>query len=359
MKTFDCSCGNTLFFGSRQCVKCGHSVGVCIACQSITDFVPADKSTMQCNNCHSMVLPCVNSSVYTVCNRHVPVPVGATGETSTQLPLCDYCQLTTVVPDLTMQENQERWWRLERAKQRVLFVLEQVGFPLLPNQGLSDSPRLSFEFKTDGEQPVLTGHASGVITINLKEADDVAREMARVQFGEPHRTLVGHFRHELGHFVWDKLVKDRCVEKFRALFGDEREPSYDQAMKQYYANGPKANWQANFVAAYASMHPWEDFAETFGTYADMVSVLMTAEHFDLVLPKSHSLEDMLTAYRTIGLVSNELNRDMGLKDLVPEVFVPPVTKKLQFIHQLRHQALAGNDQANTQPGRPSSQPATR
>lgn len=248
--------------------------------------------------------------------------------------LCEYCALTTATPDLTDEVHRDKWRKLERAKHLVLYIYEQAGFPINVPADPSDPP-LSFVFAADGEKPVLTGHASGVITINIREADSVERERARVNFGEPQRTLVGHFRHELGHYVWERLVLGHCEEACRGIFGDEREPLYSDAMKSYYANGPKPNWKHHYISAYATMHPWEDFAETFGAYMDMHSVLATSNHFGITHCDTNDIDAMIDAYRKVGLIANEFNRDMGLLDLVPEVFVPEVIEKMRFVDGLR------------------------
>jgi len=204
----------------------------------------------------------------------------------------------------------------------------------VPLSALQSKLELSFAFKADAEKPVTTGHANGLITINLKEADPVEREKARVAFGEPQRTLVGHFRHELGHYFWDLLIKDDCLAASRALFGDETNPSYGDALLAYYQNGPKADWQSQYVSAYATMHPWEDFAETFGTYLDLRAVLVTSGQFQSDGKPAEDFHEMLSQYQQVGILANEWNRDMGLLDLVPEVFVPPVVEKLHFVHKL-------------------------
>jgi hypothetical protein len=220
----------------------------------------------------------------------------------------------------------------------VLIGVAACGFPI---ECQSDELPLTFEFKADGEQPVATGHLNGCITINLREADPVEREKARVEFGEPQRTLVGHFRHELGHYYWDRLVKPKHLQAFRDVYGNEVEPSYETAKQAYYREGPPADWQTNFISAYASMHPWEDFAESFGTLLDMSAVVATAVHFRLpveqIPPKplvDYTFDELVKVYHRVGIVANELNRDMGLLDLVPEVFNASARRKLQFVHML-------------------------
>ena len=66
----------------------------------------------------------------------------------------------------------------------------------------------------------MTRHLEGVITINLFEADDAEREKQRGAMDEPYRTLLGHFRHEIAHYYWDRLVRDQgSITEFRKIFG--------------------------------------------------------------------------------------------------------------------------------------------
>jgi hypothetical protein len=185
------------------------------------------------------------------------------------------------------------------------------------------------------DERVYTGHANGKITINIREADDAEREKLRVDFGEAHRTLIGHFRHEIGHYYWDVLVRGRREDAFKAVFGDHQNPDYDAALSLYYDNGPPAGWARTFVSAYATMHPWEDWAETFALYLAISSVLDTASHLNLLeIGPADDLATMLRHYHRMGLVLNEVSRDMGLLDVVPVVITSAIRAKLEFVHQL-------------------------
>lgn len=343
MRTFECTCGGVLFFNSTQCVKCNLEVGFCERCREVTSWTASD-SGFECGRCETQLLKCDNNLLHNVCNHGVIAEKQVDGS----VPLCEYCQTTTVIPDLTVPGNDELWRRLAFAKARVLFGLEELGFAQRENDRLL-LEGLSFEFLADAEQPVSTGHANGLITINIKEADHVEREKTRVEFGEPQRTLIGHFRHELGHYFWEQLVERHCLQKFRHVFGNEEDPTYADAQSQYYESGPPADWQANFISAYATMHPWEDFAETFAAYLDMGAVLSTASHFGLSDCDLHQFDDMLIEYERIGIVGNELNRDIGLLDLVPEVLTQPVVEKLRFIHGLRRQANQAHQRGKARP----------
>jgi hypothetical protein len=265
---------------------------------------------------------------------------------------CDCCRFNDTIPDLSVPGNLQMWYRLEAAKRRLFHGLGHLGLPY----GTSDDgvdPPLTFDFKADVIPPddiwrgggqgekVYTGHSHGRITINIREADSVARERLRVEMRETHRSLIGHFRHEIGHYYWNQLVLGRREVESIAAFGDHNQPNYAVALDRYYHAGPPADWPQGFVSAYATMHPWEDFAETWAAYLDMTSSLDTAENvgFGGESDPIHSdLDAMLSRYQQLGVAFNEINRNMGLLDVVPQVFVPPVIEKMRFVHGL---VLAG------------------
>ncbi|WP_210465426.1 zinc-binding metallopeptidase family protein [Rufibacter roseolus] len=350
MKTFHCSCGNKLFFENSFCVSCNREVGWCPVCEGMHAMELDGKGGYTCTNkeCGAHVVKCYNYSTYNVCNRMVETPAGQPHKFD---QLCEYCQLTETIPDLSVEGNAQKWYDLEVAKRRLLYLLDELGLPYGSKAENFELP-LSFDFKEDVEaspilgwiglekgEKVFTGHADGKITINLSEADPVEREKLRVSFGETHRTLIGHFRHEVGHYYWQLLVQNKDEEAYKAVFGDHENPTYSEAMDLYYKNGPKPNWQNSYISAYATMHSWEDFAETWGTYMDMMAVLDTADNHDLLeLPSDDlvdtQLEEMLTRYADLSLKVNEVNRSLGLPDLLPETFSEPVIEKLRYIHRL-------------------------
>ncbi len=291
-------------------------------------------------------MKCHNYAVENVCNRMV---VMAEGHADT---LCDCCRYNEMIPDLTISGNRERWAALEAAKRRLFHTLDLLKLPHGIN-GENIRVPLSFSFMADAlpdqglwrstasQEKVYTGHANGHITINVKEADDVERERLRVDMNESHRTLIGHFRHEIGHYYWDLLVKGRDENACRNVFGDHNNPAYIDALERYYQQGTPSNWATQFISAYATMHPWEDFAETFAFYLDMVAVLDTALHMGLSRAECDgTLDGMLRAFHQVGMAVNELNRDMGLLDLAPGVIVPAVREKLTYLHQLVQSANA-------------------
>ncbi|HEX8911914.1 MAG TPA: putative zinc-binding metallopeptidase [Humisphaera sp.] len=341
MKRFACVCGNSLFFENTTCVNCKRAVGWCAGCRKISSFDPHPQNGFVCADpkCRAHVLKCDNYFTHNVCNR--TVPVGTAGNPA----YCDYCRFNHTIPDLSVAGNQAKWARLEAAKRRTLYDFDDLAIPY----GTADDgvdPPLQFDFKADtikadskyrdigeGEQ-VFTGHDNGLITINVREADPVAREKARVEFKEAHRTLIGHFRHELGHYVWDVAIKGKREDECKALFGDHT-ADYGEAMKAYYANGPKPGWQSQYVSGYATMHPWEDWAETFANYLDMMATLDSAEAGRAMQPlDKRKFDDLASTYVRLGLTLNELTRGIGLVDFLPEVIAEPVRKKMAFVHGL-------------------------
>ena len=316
----------------------------------MTALMSLEDGTLKCGHesCGTLLVKCHNYSVHNVCNRCC-LQGAAAGVNS---DLCDYCRHNDMIPDLSVPGNQERWLRLEEAKRRLLYTLDLLNLPY-GTEADGFRPSLAFDFKADKHREdkrnvssrrqdlFYTGHDDGKITINLREADPVEREKTRVMFEEAHRTVVGHFRHEIAHYYWQMLVQGICEGDCKSVFGDHDDPSYPDAQRTYYDNGPKSNWQANYVSAYATMHPWEDFAETFATYLDMISVLDTAWNAGINVgmsggcePTKADLTAMVDTYIRLGLVLNETNRAMGLIDLVPEILTPAVVAKLNYVHDL-------------------------
>lgn len=342
MRTFRCECENVLFFDNSSCLRCGKETGYCPVCRSVVALLPGEESLI-CGNpgCGSALVKCSNYADHNVCNRCIPRE--GPGSEST---LCSCCQFNDTIPDLSVAGNREKWYRLEAAKRRLFYDLDLLGLPYVPTDKTGPS-RLRFAFKGDvqqsnehwrpmGKERVFTGHDNGLITINIQEADDVERERLRLSFGEAHRTLIGHFRHEIAHYYWDVLVKGKLEKECIEVFGDHENPSYTDALAAYYKNGAPTDWGLRYVSAYATMHPWEDFAETFATYLDMVSVLDTAHHFRFVrtVPRFGDLEAMVRQYQWLGVAMNEVNRSVGLLDLVPDMLIAPVQAKMRFIHDV-------------------------
>lgn len=350
MKNFFCNCGAVVFFENNQCLSCGSELGWCPACESIGAIHKDANGQYYCSHasCGAPLSKCHNYAVEHVCNR-CTLTEKVTGETEN---LCDYCRFNETIPDLSVEGNREKWQRIEVAKRRLLYTLDTLNIPYGSSKEGFEVP-LSFDFKGDSSkksflwfnmskhEQVFTGHADGKVTINIREADDIEREKARISFGEAHRTVIGHFRHEMGHYFWDLLVKGKCEQEYVAIFADHKNPDYSTALEHYYEHGPKAGWQSHYISAYATMHSWEDFAESFAAYLDMVSVVDTAFHaFSLnsLNPITASFKDIAKEYAQLGLFMNEMNRAVGLIDLVPEVHTQAILRKIEFIHDLLRKA---------------------
>jgi hypothetical protein len=350
MKCFRCdSCGMMVFFENDRCVKCGHPLGFLpdVLKLSSLETTPDDKSHASSSKAVEMVYRnCDNGGKFRACNWMVPE--------NDPNPLCVACRLNEVIPDLTDEKNLVRWKKLELAKRRCIYTFLKLSLPIQSDAG-SNQPSLSFRFLQDKENsPVLTGHENGIITVNIAEADEDEREHRRLQMHEPYRTLVGHLRHESGHFYWDRLIGNSPnLKRFRELFGDET-VNYDSTLQNYYKQGPPADWQTRTVTAYASSHPWEDWAETWAHYLHIMDTLETAASFGMSVDPDNTANDgstknppikfdeqmdfdtLLAGWTPLTCALNSINRGMGLSDLYPFVIPPAVVEKLRFIHGVIH-----------------------
>jgi hypothetical protein len=261
-----------------------------------------------------------------------------------------------VIPDLGVAGNDQLWARLEGAKHRLFYTLLRLKLPL-NNRIENPEHGLAFDFLADPlthAASVMTGHDNGLITIALEEADDVERERRRTDMREPYRSLLGHFRHEVGHYFWDVLIRDGDrLDEWRAVFGDDSQ-DYGAALQRHYQNGPPADWQESYVSAYATTHPWEDWAETWAHYLHIVDTLEMARAFgirvqprvtadetlaaeiDLDPYQTENMRDIIDAWLPLTFAVNSLNRAMGNQDLYPFVLSPAVIAKLSFVHDVVH-----------------------
>jgi hypothetical protein len=264
-------------------------------------------------------------------------------------PFCAACALNETIPDLSIPENVARWQALEAEKRRLVYALIRLGLPLTPRR--EDPAGLAFAFLADPDPMftergrVLTGHAAGLITINIAEADPATREAMRDRMDEPYRTLLGHFRHESGHHYWDRLIAGTgWLEPYRACFGDER-ADYAAALQAHYDNGPTPDWPQRHISAYAASHPWEDWAESWAHYLHMTATLETAWAFGL---RAHSARPdfdpyaeaefgaLIEQWMPLSVALNSLNRSMGHEDAYPFVLAAPVVEKLRLVHRIAH-----------------------
>jgi hypothetical protein len=351
MKLFACpSCGQVVFFENVVCERCNHALGYephSNAMFALEKEEDGGWRSVGAKSDGSRWFYCANYEPG-VCNWLVP----ADGSEE----FCLACRHNLVVPNVGEAANVELWRKMEVAKRRLFYSILRLKLPL---QTRAEHPEgLGFEFLSEDPQTeghVMTGHDDGLITIALAEADDAERERRRTSMQEPYRTLLGHFRHEVGHWYWDRLVRDGGVlAECRAMFGND-EQDYNEALQTHYAQGPRPDWQSAFVSSYAAAHPWEDFAETWAHYLHITDTLDTASALGFVVNPRVDREDILTAEVNfdvfapsttidhiasswLGLAAalNMLNRSMGTADPYPFVLAPPVIQKLGFIHDLVH-----------------------
>ena len=359
MKQFTCSkCGNRVFFENLTCETCGSTLGYAPEEQRMLAFEPAPEGAWRRQG-HPGVeyRACVNRESG-VCNWMVPA--------ASSHHHCLSCRTTHTIPELTKPENHGYWAALEQAKRRLFYTLVELVLPT-PNKLEDPVNGLSFEFleEVNPKQRVLTGHDEGVITLNIAEADDARREHIRLSMHEPYRTLLGHFRHEVGHYYWDRLVRDTpWIDEYRSLFGDER-ADYGKALKKHYAS-PVPDWPVRFISGYASSHPWEDWAETWAHYLHMVDGLETAAawgaRLDLALPSGPSLkvakldlnaqsirDAVVEQWLPVSQFINAMDRSLGAHDSYPFIVVEPVVEKLDFIHRVVRAGSSGSVAMNFLP----------
>jgi len=357
MKLFTCpACHQTLHFENFQCTGCGHALAYLPDRQVLTALEPVSGAAgvftaLGPAGASSRYRLCGNQIDHAACNWAVP--------DAEDQRFCRACRLNEIVPNLSDPAAMQAWLALEDSKRRLIYTLLQLRLPI-EARAAGGGQGLAFAFKQDlpGESKVFIAHDHGLITINVAEAIAPERERARLALGESYRTVLGHFRHEIGHYYWDRLVaSSRALEPFRRLFGDER-ALYDEAAQRYYRDGAPADWRNRFVSAYASMHPWEDWAESWAHYLHMVDTIETARSFGLDLRpqvvggraggahrdpalETHTravdtgdFDDLVGAWVPLSIALNALNRSLGVHDAYPFVLSDPAVEKLRFVHDV-------------------------
>lgn len=342
---YQCVCEQPIYFRNSSCLSCSKALAYDPLHFMVVSLTPLDNGVFAADQTGAKVRRCANLDK-AGCNWLEPA--------ESEHSLCLSCRLTRTIPDLTIEGNQSRWVAIELEKRRLIAQLLSLGLPI-PSR--TDFPETGLTFDLLGEDEKgnvpLTGHDSGQITLNIKEADDAYRAQVRESMGEPYRTLLGHFRHEFGHFYWDVLVKNSYwLQPFRAVFGDETY-SYQEALDKHYQQGAPEDWQQNFISSYATMHPWEDWAESWAHYLHMMATISTAAAFDihtaaakgmdlvpytaevLYAPNDVEADEFLTLINTwiaLTAILNILARSMGQPDTYPFAVPAKVVAKLQFIH---------------------------
>jgi hypothetical protein len=357
-RAYRCRCGRQLFFRNSRCLACNTPLGYVPSRGSLyplqADAQPgawriASSDPLQADLPAALYRRCANFETAAACNWLVEPEPGAGPQ-----HLCRACRLNRTIPDLSQSRNPPLWLGMERAKRRMVSQLIGLGLPVASKVAEDPERGLAYDFLSSvpGRPRVMTGYAGGVITINVEEADDAVRERTRVEMGEPYRTLLGHFRHEVGHYYWERLIAGTAWQaSFRELFGDERR-DYAAALKAHYDNGPPAYWRQRFVSAYASLHPSEDWAESWAHYLHLRDTLDTAASFGIESPRvdldaapfglgdlwrpeapgAAAFVEMLHRWLRITGVMNEMSRAMGQHDFYPFVLPRCAVAKLHFIH---------------------------
>jgi hypothetical protein len=358
MRIFECqNCGQPLYFENTRCESCGRRLGYLPSKEVLTALEPerdvrdGERNATATETWRALADKCATyrfcpNAEYEACNWLID-------KTSSER-FCTACRHNRTIPNLAAADNVADWRKIEIAKHRLFYTLLKLRLPLTTR---SDDPNgLAFDFLAGpppGAASVVTGHLGGLITINVAEADDSERERQRRSMREPYRTLLGHFRHEIAHYYWDHLVSNTsAITDFRRIFGDERQ-DYSSALQLHYSNGPPPDWPDRFVTAYASAHPWEDFAETWAHYFHMVDTLETASAFGLRVrpkvsrsaelatiidfdPHKADLNRIIDAWLPLTFAFNSINRSMGVPDLYPFALSSPVIAKLAFVHDCIH-----------------------
>ncbi len=350
MRSFACDiCGNLLVFENSVCVSCGTSQGFDPGQLRLVPVGPGPGSGAAASRAEGS--PCARLGL-AGCNWLVPVD-----ERDRYSGLCLACRLTRTRPADDDSPALVAYARTEAAKRRLVYQLLDLGLPVVPK---SDDPRfgLAYDLLSSAAAPVITGHEDGVVTIDLAEGQDAHREAMRVELAEPYRTLLGHLRHETGHYYWTVLVAGPgappgAVESFRGRFGDER-ADYREALSRHYALGPQPGWGQHYVSAYAAAHPWEDWAETFAHYLHIRDTLQTAAAYGMVVtgpvaavrdpaalvavPREPAQADpvdvLIATWLPLTYALNAVNRSLGKDDLYPFVLTPTVIAKLGLVHEL-------------------------
>ncbi len=336
MKNFQCACGQIVYFENDVCLNCHRR----LAYQPIQNRIVTlqsfnDRNGVGIDSDDNKIRLCKNTIDYGVCNWLV---------TETGNDFCISCSLNRMIPNLLAPDRRDWWASMEQAKRKMLYTVLALNLPVV-NKAVDPHGGLAFEFIEDKtsnpyveNELVLTGHMNGLITVNIAEADNVIREQMRQSLGEFYRTLLGHFRHESGHYYFWKLINnDQVRTAFRELFGDET-TDYQQAMDKYYANRDSINRDPSLISHYAQSHPLEDWAECWAHYLHMVDTLETAESFHIKLVASESdldtIDGMLSRWGALTLMLNALNRSMGMADAYPFILSDLTLRKIRFVHSL-------------------------
>jgi hypothetical protein len=338
VRVFICStCQHELDFESMSCPNCDSSVGYVSDRRDVVVIVADGPARYSVDGDSAAQWRCLNASWG--CNWMLPADGGDVW--------CLSCRLTRGRPDEADPAAVVAWSAAEAAKRRLVFQLGELGLPIEPRS--PTTPRgLAFDLVHVPGASAVTGHDRGIITLDLSEADERHRDELRRNLGESFRTLIGHLRHEVGHYYFAHLVgqHDRILE-FRALFGDER-IDYSSALDEHYRRARTGDDKADlsrFVTAYAAAHPLEDWAETFAHYLHTLDGLQTADSHGLAARSREdggrvksassspvSFSSILERWLPVAEMINAIADGLGSSRPYPFTLSPVVVTKLEFVH---------------------------
>ncbi|MBP1821106.1 putative zinc-binding metallopeptidase [Mycobacterium sp. OAE908] len=333
MRDFLCpNCGQHLAFENSVCLNCGSALGFSLPDMALLVIARGEASD------HGGA---VDAADYQLCaNLHL-AECNWLVEKGPVARLCASCVLTRTRPNDNDTTALAAFAAAEKAKRRLIAELIELKLPIV---GRDEDPQfgLAFDLLSSEQEKVFTGHHNGVITLDLAEGDDVHREQLRVAMAEPYRTLLGHFRHEIGHYYFYRLVEpsEQYSKQFRELYGDP-DADYQAALDRHYKEGAPAGWEDDYVSSYATMHPAEDWAETFAHYLHIRDTLDTSAAFGFAAAAAtferrvlgpSGFDAIIDMWLPLAWALNMINRSMGREDLYPFVLPPPVLDKMRFIH---------------------------
>lgn len=338
MKRYRCSCGAELFFENDSCMECGRDIGFDPVNLSLfpLDYLPREGYVKQRGADTGITYrPCEHEGRESLgCNWLLRLE-----DTNNQ---CLSCRLTRTIPIQNSETNLRRWRILESSKRRLIYNLLNHGLKF-ENRMQNPQYGLAFDFLEDKrsnpsviDDHIYTGHKDGIITLNAFEADPEVRVSVRESMNERYRTILGHFRHEIGHYYFDRLIMNSdWIKYFINTFGNPGQ-NYQEALDRYYKNGPRWDWEHYHISSYASMHPLEDWAETWAHYLHMCDTLETALSFGMVDVnlRSDDFQNIKNRWMELTITMNALTRSVGKPDAYPFVIKKNVVDKLHFVHRV-------------------------
>lgn len=330
VKSYRCRvCASPLYFENSICVVCGTGLGYS---RTEREIVPVGLDGRYVDDAGLIWHVCRNLNL-SGCTWLAPLEGGQ----------CVSCSLTRTRPNDADAAGVQNFPVAERAKRQLIAELDTLGFAVIGKDAATGGDPvtgLCFDLLSSSDQNVTIGHDEGVITIDLAESDPAYRERVRGELDEPYRTMLGHFRHEVGHYMQWRLVENDAerLAQCRRLFGDES-ADYQAAIDRHYAEGAPLGWEQSYLTTYATMHPYEDFAETWAHYLHICDTVQTASMYELIPATGPDafprFRDLVTeVWVPLSTALNMINRSMGKDDLYPFVIAPPVLDKLDFVASL-------------------------